>query len=101
MKTLLLLAALALCSCATFSTTQIDDRDKITETNGTIHEKTRITTRAAGATYWASKSSLAKWKAAQTEKSQGAEVGGLSQSSDAAESLKAVVDLIKLLRPTP
>lgn len=83
-KTLLVaIGLMALMGCARFSTTQIDFRDETTTT---------ITTKAASWTFFESKSTLAKWKALQSEKSQGAEVGGLAQSSSATTNL---VDLIK------
>jgi hypothetical protein len=65
-----------LTGCARFTTVQTDER--INEKTG---EKTKITTRASSSTFFDSKSNLAKWKATQNEKSQGAEVGGLSQEA--------------------
>lgn len=82
-----------LCSCARFSTTQRDER---TDT------KTTITTKAASWTFFDSKSSLAKWKAIQSEKSQSASVGGLEQSSTATNIVTITgnaVELGRMLRP--
>lgn len=76
--------------CARFSTTQIDER-----TNEKTGEKTKITTRAASSTFFDSRSSLAKWKAAQTEKSQGAEVGGLSQESSGTNAVNLIEAVAK------
>jgi len=85
MKTLtLILAIAALGGCARFSTTQKDVRDGTTTT---------ITTKATSWTFFDSKSALAKWKATQTEKSQGAEVGGLNQESSGTNA----VDLIRAI----
>jgi hypothetical protein len=80
MKRKLLFSAtlLAFAGCARFTTTQTDER-----INAKTGEKTTITTRASSSTFFDSKSSLAKWKATQSEKSQGAEVGGLQQESSA------------------
>lgn len=63
--------------CSQFRTVQTDERY-----NEQTGEKTTITTKASSSTFFDSKSSLAKWKASQTEKSQGAEVGGLQQESN-------------------
>ena len=74
-KTFYVIWALSLVGCSSFRTVQIDER---TDPNG---EKTKITTKASSRTFFDSKSNLAKWKATQTERSQGAEVGNLSQES--------------------
>ena len=73
MKVITLLTCLLLCGCARFSTTQKDIRY---EADGA---KTEITTKAAGWTLFSASSSLASWKATQTEGEQGAEVGNLVQ----------------------
>lgn len=67
--------------CSSFSTHQTDVRD------GT---KTTITTKATARTFFDSKSNLAKWKAQQTEKSQGAEVGGLVQESSGTNAVNLI-----------
>jgi hypothetical protein len=88
---ILLIGALLIgVGCARFSTTQTDSRDG---------EKTTITTKAASWTLFSSKSSLAKWKATQTEKSQGAEVGGLEQQggTNAVAVLQAIGTLLQAL----
>jgi hypothetical protein len=84
MATALLLGS----GCARFTTTQIDER-----TNIQTGETTTITTKASSFTFFDSKSSLAKWKATQSEKSQGAEVGGLDQETSGTNT----VDLIRAL----
>ena len=91
----LLAFSLLFTGCARFSTVQNETRHY---ENG-LPSSTEITTRAASSTFFASKSSLAKWKATQSEKSQGAEVGGLKQESDATASVNALVELVKLLKP--
>jgi hypothetical protein len=74
MKYLLLVL---LAGCSTFTTTQTDKR-----TNEKTGETTTVITHARSTTFFDSKSNLAKWKATQSEKSQGAEVGGLAQESN-------------------
>jgi len=73
---ILIIVCAAFAGCSTFSTTQIDER--LNEQTG---EKTKVTTKAAARTFFDSKSSLAKWTAKQSESTQSAEVGGLSQES--------------------
>lgn len=73
--------------CAQFSTLQTDESYD-PETGKPIR---KISTRASSSTFYESKSSLSKWKALQSDKSQGAEVGGLTQSSDASSNIVATV----------
>jgi hypothetical protein len=70
---IILLAGLLTTSCARFSTVQTD----ISFEQG--KPSRQITTRAAATTLLAGKSALANWKASQTDKSQGASVGSLTQ----------------------
>lgn len=80
MKSLAVILLVAMAGCARFQTVQTDiSYDK--PSPGTPSRT--ITTKASSYTFFASKSTLAKWKAQQTDKTQGAEVGGLAQSSDA------------------
>jgi len=72
------LGLLLMCSCARFSTTQIDHRENVQ-----TGEITTVTTKAASYTFFASTSRLASWKAEQSEDQQGAEVGDLNQESTA------------------
>ena len=76
MKNMVIVSVLIiLCTgCARFGTIQIDERR-----NEKTGEVTKITTKASGYALFSAKSSLAKWKATQSDKSQGAEVGGLEQ----------------------
>jgi len=83
----LCLLALSLSGCARFSTKQTD----ISYDDAGLPQRS-ITTTASATTFAASKSALAKWKASQTDKSQGAEVGGLDQAADASNLVKAAVD---------
>lgn len=91
MKRILLivsLAALASSGCARFSTKQTDTRNET---------ETKVTTRASAFTLFSSKSELTNWEAEQTEGTQGAKVGGLTQETqepNAVEVLKAIAELI-------
>lgn len=60
--------------CARFKTTQTDYRY---DEQGNV--STKIETKASASTFFAGKSALANWKAQQSEKSQGAEVGSVNQ----------------------
>ncbi len=89
MKTtlLVLIAALPLCGCAHFATTQTDQRG----TNNVI------TTHATATTFFQAKSGLSNFKASQSEKTQSAHVGALSQDADAATGIAALTELLKQL----
>ena len=65
--------------CASFGTHQTDI-STTTDPDGTITTRT-ITTRAAARTLFSDHSTLAKWKATQTDKTQGAEVGSIDSGS--------------------
>jgi hypothetical protein len=87
-QTSLIIVLALLSSCARFSTIQRD----ISYEKG---EPTReITTRATASTFFAAKSSLASWKASQTDKTQGASVGNLTQEADARTNLTAIVEAV-------
>lgn len=81
MKMAIVLCALAMSGCARFSTTQTDTRNET---------ETTITTKASAWTFFDSKSALATWKATQSEKSQGASVGGLSQESSGTNAVNLI-----------
>lgn len=90
----LLMVVLGLSGCARFSTTQTEQRSG---------ETTTITTKAQAWTFLQAKSSLANWKAQQSEGDQGAEVGSLTQESSgeqAVEALKQLNELVgKVIQP--
>ena len=91
----LLLALLVLTSgCASFTTDQKD-----TSEDPKTGQSRTITTRAKATTFIAGKSALANWKASQTDKTQGASVGSLSQESDSASFVKALTDLLNAAKP--
>ncbi len=81
---MLALAGFALPGCARFSTTQ-HDYSYAPNTNGTQTASSapirKITTKVTATTFFDSSSELSKFKASQTDKTQGASVGGLNQSS--------------------
>jgi hypothetical protein len=79
--------------CAGFSTTQTDISY---ETNGAPMRK--IITKAGGHTFFSARSSLASWKAAQSDKTQGASVGGLSnEASGSGTNLLSVIQALEKL----
>ena len=84
MKRYSILLILVCSGCARFSTHQTDISD---ETTG----KREITTKASASTFFSAKSSLAQWKATQTDKSQGATVGGLDQSGGQTNQVSDIV----------
>lgn len=89
------LAVSVMAGCARFKTTQVDERKN---PNG---ESTTISTTVSASTLWTSRSQLANFKAAQTEKSQGASVGSLSQESsgtNTVRALEAINDILGKIR---
>ena len=82
---------------ARFTTTQQDERT----TDPWGNPRTTITTKATAWTWGDSKSALANFKATQTEKSQGASVGSLTQESSAtnfAANVGALTHLLQALK---
>lgn len=97
LRSLCSLAALLLCGswtgCAQFTTTQTD-----------VSPERTITTKATAWTFATSRSALANFKASQTDKTQSATVGALTQESSTtnlAANLDAMTRFIHALRPTP
>ena len=88
---LLIVPALFFVGCASFTTEQTDTSKE--NENGT--ERT-ITTRATSRTFFESKSELAKFKASQTDKTQSASVGSLSQEATASNLVQTVRVVIEL-----
>ena len=70
--------------CARFSTPQTD----LSYENG--QPQRALTTKAAAFTFFSARSQLTNWKASQTDKTQGATVGALTQESSATN----LVDLV-------
>lgn len=90
-STVSLLCTLLCAGCAHFTTTQKDIRNE----DGT----TTIVTHASATTLFSARSELTKFKALQTEKSQGAEVGSLAQQggTNAVAVLEKIADIVKAL----
>lgn len=92
MKALLTIGTLVALStgCARFSTTQTDIRY---DDQG--KPATAITTKATASTFFAGKSTLANWKAAQASESQTAEVGQLdSEVAGVGDQLSVIVQAV-------
>lgn len=87
------LVALALVGCARFSTKQSDlSFDELGK------PQRQVTTRASAWTFASANSKLATWKASQTDKTQGATVGGLEQAStgtNISATIQATADLLR------
>lgn len=83
-KATILVVLVAAAGCARFRTVQTDTT---TDANGVTRT---IVTRASATTFAASKQALANWKASQTDKTQGASVGSVSQETDASKLTEAV-----------
>ena len=88
---LLLVLGFSLGGCAQFSTTQTD----LSYENGKPQRK--ITTRATTSTLFESKSALTNFKASQTDKTQGASVGSLTQESSGTNAVAALQSIAKIL----
>lgn len=92
-KLIVLVMALAMVGCARFSTKQTDTRNK----DGT----TTITTKATSYTLFESKSQLSNFKATQTEKSQSAAVGSLSQEASSTNVVAVLEAVAKIVQSVP
>ena len=88
----LLFATLMCTGCASFNTTQTDERQL---PDGSY---TKITTRASSRTIFTSKSDLANFKAQQTEGQQSATVGSLGQTSNGTNAVEALKSLDSILK---
>jgi len=87
----MLVAALSCAGCASFTTTQTD----ISYEKGEVVRA--ITTRVTARTLIEADSELSKFKASQTDKTQGASVGALSQSAQSTNTLDGLTGLIDAL----
>jgi len=91
------LLALGLCNCARFTTKQSDIRYESGK------PATTITTRVSAWTFWEAKSLLTQFKAAQTDKSQSANVGSLEQAgggvgTNAVRVIDGIVEILKQVK---
>jgi hypothetical protein len=93
----LCIALLVVSGCARFSTVQKD----ISTINKDGSETRTITTTAKASTFFEAKSALATWKATQTDRSQGATVGGLEQQSTGTNTVKLIEALAALVGALP
>jgi hypothetical protein len=96
MPLIALFFCLALSGCARFSTVQ-------TDTSYDEHDKpTRsVTTRAKASTFFTSRSALANFKASQTDKTQGASVGSLTQESSGTNAVRVIEGLARIAEALP
>lgn len=85
-----ILLSLSLTGCARFTTGQSDS--STTQPDGT--EIRTVTTRATAYTLFTSKSALANFKASQTDKSQGASVGALTQEASGSNAVNLVERIV-------
>ena len=89
----LLLSGCFLSGCARFGTVQTDSRY---DEKGNL--STKITTRASSFTFFESQSQLANWKARQSEATQSAEVGSLTQSASGTNSVAILHSIENILK---
>jgi len=89
----IVIATSALAGCARFSTHQTDASQ-----NPKTGETRTITTRASAYTFFSAKSELAKFKASQTDKTQSASVGALSQSADGTNAIALIEAIAKVVQ---
>jgi hypothetical protein len=89
-------ASVAFTGCARFSTVQ-------TDTSYDEHDKVirKITTRAKAGTLFTARSALANFKASQTDKTQGASVGSLTQETSGTNSVAALRELRGIIEALP
>jgi hypothetical protein len=94
-KAAAILLLLQLVGCARFSTTQTD----LSYENG--KPARQITTRAKASTLFTARSALANFKASQTDKTQGASVGSLSQETSGTNAVAALSALARIMEALP
>lgn len=90
------LIALALVGCARFSTKQTD-----MSYDESGKPQRSVTTRASAYTVFSANSKLAQWKASQTDKTQGATVGGLEQSSTGTNAVLVMDRIARIVEALP
>lgn len=82
-----LLIAVALAGCSTYTTKQTD-----------VSPDRTVTTEVRVRTFWDSDSELANSRALQTDKSQSAVLGALSQSSTSTNVVKELETVLQILK---
>jgi predicted negative regulator of RcsB-dependent stress response len=95
-KTLAFSFSLFFCGCASFTTTQTDV--SYDEKSGQYRT---ITTEVKAKTFGTAKSELAKFKATQTDKTQGASVGSLDQQSSGTNAVAILEKMVELAKALP
>ena len=85
-----------LTGCASFSTTQTD-----LSYDENLQQYREITTKVKAHTFGTSKSELAKFKATQTDKTQGASVGSLTQESNGTNAVAVLDRIHKIISALP
>ena len=86
-KLIVLTTCTLLCGCARFGTNQV--QYDTFNTNGEIVSR-RTETTASSFTFFDSKSALATFKASQSDKTQSATVGGLTQEASGSNAVNMV-----------
>lgn len=89
--------------CATFTTDQKDISYEAI-TNGTRIASVplrEIRTKVKARTFWDAKSALANFKASQTDKTQGANVGGLGQESSGTNAVAILEKIEAIVKALP
>jgi hypothetical protein len=86
----LLVIPLLLVGCASFSTKQTDYSYEYDAAKGKSYPVRKIYTKATARTFFEGKSQLAQFKASQTDKTQSATVGTLSQETTATNLIPIV-----------
>lgn len=102
MRALLTFVALAsLTGCARFTTTQTDLSYATNSTSASSAPLRKITTKASAFTFFDANSALSKFKAIQTDKSQSASVGDLSQSSSGTNAVEVLDRIVRIMQALP
>lgn len=95
MKNLTLITATLLLlncvGCARYKTVQKDYSYEYNEKNNRVYAVRKINTKVAVGTFADSKSQLASSKTTQTDKTQGAVLGGLNQSSEITTNMTQII----------
>jgi hypothetical protein len=95
-KTALLGLLISAAGCARFSTTQTD-----TSYDNQGKPTRSVTTKAKASTFGTSKSSLANFKASQTDKTQSAAVGALTQEASGTNAVAVIQGLARIAEALP
>jgi hypothetical protein len=98
MKTLaLIITCCSFVGCAQFGTYQVDN--SYDPKTGKLLRS--IKTKVAASTFYDAKSELAKFSASQTDKTQGAKVGSLNNSSSGTNAIAVLDRLVEITKNLP